>query len=112
MELKITGKNIELTDDIERHIERKLAKLSRHLPGIEETRVEVAEEKTKSRRHRFVAQVTVSVKGALLRSKEREANLLDAIDRAAEVMDRQISHFKGKRSNKGKGSSALKGELG
>lgn len=111
MELKITGKNVELTDEVRRHIERKLDKLARHLPSIEETCMEITKEKIKSRRHRFVAQVTVSVKGTLLRSGEREANLLDAIDRAAEVMDRQIGHYKGKLYSKGRGNSLSRGSF-
>ena len=111
MELKITGKNIELTDEVRRHIERKLDKLTRHLPGIEETRMEITKEKTKSRQHRFVVQVTVNAVGTLLRGEERGTNLLTAIDRVAEVMDRQIGHYKGKLYSKGRGNSLSRGSF-
>ncbi|MEE8204909.1 MAG: ribosome-associated translation inhibitor RaiA [Dehalococcoidales bacterium] len=111
MELKITGKNIELTDEVRRHIEHKLDKLARHLPGIEETRMEITKEKTKSRQHRFVAQVTVNARGTLLRGEERGTNLLTAIDCVAEVMDRQIGHYKGKLYSKGRGNSLSRGSF-
>ena len=48
MELQTTGINVELAPAIRRHIERKLGKLDKHLPGIIESRVEVSEEKTRS----------------------------------------------------------------
>ena len=46
MEIQITGKNIELTPELRQFIERKLGKLSCHLPNIIEQKVEIFEEKT------------------------------------------------------------------
>jgi putative sigma-54 modulation protein len=54
MELQITGKNIELSPAVRQYTERKLGKLSRHLPNITESKVEIAEEKTKSPQQHFV----------------------------------------------------------
>ncbi|MEE9520829.1 MAG: ribosome-associated translation inhibitor RaiA, partial [Dehalococcoidales bacterium] len=59
MELQITGKNIDLSSAVRRYIERKLGKLSRFLPNITESKVEIFEEKTKSPQQRFVVQVTI-----------------------------------------------------
>jgi putative sigma-54 modulation protein len=110
MELQITGKNIELTPEIRQYIERKLGKLNRHLPNINESKVEIFEEKTKSPQQRFVVQMTVDSRGTLLRSEERGEDLFAAADRVASIMNRQIEHFKGKFSRKGKGNSSVKGE--
>lgn len=105
MELQITGKNVELLPAVRHHIERKLGKLGRHLPNITEFKVEISEEKTKSPQQHFVVQVTVDSRGTLLRSEERGKDLLTAIDRVAEVMNRQIERYKGKLYEKGRGSS-------
>ena len=105
MELQITGKNLELLPAVRRYIERKLGKLGRHLPNITESKVEISEEKTKSPQQRFVVQVTVDSSGTLLRGEERGEGLFTAIDRVAEVMERQIEHYKGKLYEKGRGSS-------
>jgi putative sigma-54 modulation protein len=110
MELQITGKNIELTPEIRDYIERKLGKLNRHLPNITESKVEIFEEKTKSPQQRFVVQMTVDSRGTLLRSEERGEDLFAAADRVAAIMNRQIEHYKGKFSRKGKVNSSLKGE--
>jgi len=109
MELQITGKNIELTPELRKYIERKLSKLSRHLPGLMVAKVEIAEEKTRSRLQRFIAQVTLDSSGTLLRAEERGEELFSAIDRTVSIMDRQIERFKGKR-NRGKGGTSPRTE--
>ncbi len=111
MELQITGKNIELSPAVRHYIERKLSKLSRHLPNITESKVEISEEKTKSPQQHFVVQVTVDSNGTLLRSQERGADLFTAIDKVAAVINRQVEHYKGKRHDKRKGSSFARGEF-
>ena len=105
MELQITGQNIEILPTVRGRIERKLGKLGRHFTDITGCKVELVEEKTKSPQQRFVAQVTLDVNGTLLRGEERGDNLLSAIDKVVSVIDRQIERYKGKRYNKGRGSS-------
>ena len=111
MELQITGKNIELSPAVHQYVERKLGKLRRHLPNITESKVEIAEEKTKSPRQRFIVQLTIDSNGTLLRSEERGADLFTAIDKITAVMTRQIEHYKGKLYDKRKGSSFARGEF-
>ena len=105
MELQITGKNVELAPAVRRYIERKLGKLGRYLPNIIESKVEISEEKTKSRQQHFVAQVTVHTSTNVLRGEERGEDLFTAIDKVAAVMERQIEHYKGKLYDKGRGNS-------
>ena len=111
MELQITGKNIELLPTARSYIVRKLGKLSRHLPNIMESKIEVSEEKTKSPQQRFVVQVTVNSSGTLLRGEERGEDLFMAVDKVVAVMNRQIEHYKGKLYDKGRGSSLAKDEF-
>ncbi|MFC1937589.1 ribosome hibernation-promoting factor, HPF/YfiA family [Chloroflexota bacterium] len=108
MELNITGKNMEVRADVRHYIERKLGKLDRHLSNILEAKVEITEEKTRSPEQRFVAQVTIDSNGTLLRGEDRGENLFVAIDKVAEVMDRQIEHYKGKLYQRVRGSSTVR----
>jgi len=109
MELQITGKNVKLVPAVRKYIERKLGKLGRHLSDIIDYKVEVSEEKTKSPQQHFVVQVTINSSGTLLRGEERGQDLFTAIDKVAEVMNRQIEHYKGKLYEKGRGSSLARG---
>jgi len=111
VELQITGKNLELSEEIRRYAQKKIGKLNRYLPSITDSKVEITEEKTKSPQHRFVVQVTINSKGTLLRGEERAEDLHTAIDNVASVMNHQIERYKGKLYKRGKKTSRLKGEL-
>lgn len=107
MELRLTGKNMELTTEIRDFVQRKLGKLDRHLTHIKRFDVELFEEKTKFPEHHFVAQVTIDSNGTLLRGEERAEQLFAAIDKVTEVMDRQIEHYKGKRDQKSRETARI-----
>ena len=111
MELQITGKNMEILPAVRSYVERKLGKLARHLPDLTKSRVEISDEKTKSPQQRFVVQVTVDSNGILLHGEEKGQDPFTAIDKVAEVMNRQIEHYKGKLYEKGRGSSLARGEF-
>jgi len=112
MELQITGKNLELTPAVRSYIERKLGNLNHYLPSITKSKVEVFQEKTKSPQQHFVVQATIDCGGTVLRGEERGADLFEAIDKVAAVVNRRIEHYKGKLYDKGKHSSSIRGELG
>ena len=111
MEIQIAGQNMELSSAVRRYIERKLGRLNRHLPNIIASRVEIIEEKTKSPQQRYVVQITLDSSGTLLRGEGRGGDLFTAIDKVAEIMDRQIEHYKGKLYEKGRGSSLTRSEF-
>jgi putative sigma-54 modulation protein len=100
MELKITGKNVSLTHQVDNHIKRRYNKLVRHLSDIHQIKAEITEENTKSRQHRYIAQITIDSGGVILRPVERAPDILRAIDRTTEIMDRQTKRFKGKRRDR------------
>ena len=109
MDLKITGVHTDLSPETRAYMERKLGKLSRHLPGILEVNVEITREETRSPRQRLVAQITVDTGGTILRGEERGEELHQVFDRAEAVIDRQIERFKGKAQQKGRGKSLARG---
>jgi putative sigma-54 modulation protein len=96
MELVIKGKNLEIEEAAQDYIRDKLAKLERHLPDLGEVKIELTYEMTKAAEKRYVAQVTISTHGALLRAEERASNVTAAIDSVVDVLNRQIERFKGR----------------
>lgn len=97
MELIIKGKNLEVTDWLYEYVEKKVRRLDRYLPGIEEARVELSVENTRSAQHRQRVQLTLRRKGVILRTEERSADMFTSVDAALDKMRRQIDRFKGKR---------------
>ncbi|MBM4429156.1 MAG: ribosome-associated translation inhibitor RaiA, partial [Chloroflexi bacterium] len=66
MQLIITGKNMEVNEPLRKYVQRKIGKLDRYLPGIDEVRVELSVESAKSSQHRQVVQVTMRSNGTIL----------------------------------------------
>jgi len=108
LEVEIYGRNMDVTDRIEDYVTKKVGKLDRFLPGIEEARVDVAYVKSaRSAADRQVAQITVRGKGFVLRSEERADDIFAALDTALDKMQRRIERYKGKRfRGRGDGRSA------
>ncbi len=108
MDLQIASKNIDMTPALRQYVERKIGKFTRHLPSILESKVEITAEGTKSPQQRFLVRVTVNPKGTVLHGEERADDVFAAIDRVADVMTRQLEHFKGKLYEKGRGTSFIR----
>ena len=100
MQLTIKGRNVEVNDQIRGYVEKKLGKMDRYLPDIQDVRVELAEEKSRKASERDVVQVTVRTNGTMLRAEVRSGDIYSAIDAAAEKMQVQINRYKGKRRRK------------
>ncbi|HID34572.1 MAG TPA: ribosome-associated translation inhibitor RaiA [Anaerolineae bacterium] len=98
MNLIIQTHNVELTDWLRQYVEKKIGRLERYLPDIDEIRVELREESTRSASDRAVAQVTVRSRRAILRAEERTGDMFASIDAVADKLERRIRRFKGKRA--------------
>ena len=108
MQLQVSGKHIEITDSVRKYVERKLGRLARHLPDVVRAEVEVTSESTRSPGHRYAVQVTLNCKGTLLRGEERASDLFTAINKVADIMNRQVERYKGRLYRKNRGLSPAK----
>jgi putative sigma-54 modulation protein len=99
---------MEITDRIDDYVTKKVSKLDRYLPGIEEARVDLAYIKSaRSATDRQVAQITVRGKGFILRSEERADDIFAALDSALDKVQRRIERYKGKKyRGRGDGKTA------
>lgn len=110
-EVKVFGRNMDVSDKVHDYISSKAEKLDRYLKEIEETRVELSHAKNaRSASDRQVAQITVRGRRLLLRSEERSDDILSAFDTALDKMQRQIERYKGKRQ-RGRGDGRTAAEV-
>jgi putative sigma-54 modulation protein len=96
MEIQITGKNLDVLPKVRSYIVKKIGKVDKYLDKILAFEVVISEEKTRSPEQRSVVQVTINNHGTLLRAEERGPDTRTAIDKTAEVLERQIEHYRGK----------------
>ncbi len=109
--IMITVKNMELTDRIRDYVDKKTPRLERLLPDIESVKFDLSYAKNaRNRSDRYIAQITIAGKGFVLRTEERDVDLLAAIDKAVDKMQRQIERFKGKRT-RGRGDGIPASEV-
>ncbi len=100
MPISIFTRNMQVTPRLKEYIEQKTEKLDRYLPSIEDARFDLKVENTRSATHRQVAQLTVRLRGTILRAEERTSDMFAAIDAVMDKMYRQIARYKGKRQNR------------
>ncbi len=107
LEVEINGHGMEVTERVNEYVTKKVSKIDRFLPGIDEARVDLAYVKSaRSAADRQVAQITVQGKGFILRSEERADDIYSALDAALDKMQRRIERYKGKHHrNRGDGKS-------
>jgi putative sigma-54 modulation protein len=104
----VQTRNMELTDAIKEYVTNKAERLSRHLPQIEDVRVELTYLKSaRNASDRFNSEITVRGKALLLRAEERADDLHAAFDTSLDKLDRQVERYKGKHyRGRGDGRSA------
>jgi ribosome hibernation promoting factor len=100
MQLAIAGKNLEITDSLRKHVEKKIGRLDRYLPNIIDARVELTVENTRAAKDSQIAQVTLRTKHAILRAEEASSDMFASIDAVFDKMQRQADRYKGKRWSK------------
>lgn len=102
MDIKVSGRNIKVTDGLDDYVHRKLDRLDRYLPKIRDVRVDLARQNNSRGDDMSIAQITVHhERGAILRAEEKTTgDIHHAVDNAVDKMYRQIRRFKGKRIDK------------
>ncbi len=106
MELQIVAKNgVEVSETLKAYVEKKVGKLDRYLPTLDEGKVEISREGTKQPEQRFTVQVTLVSRGVLIRAQEKSKDIRTAIDKVVDVLSKRIERYKGKLYDKGRGVS-------
>jgi putative sigma-54 modulation protein len=104
MNLVLKGKNFVISDRVRDYVEKKIGKLDRYLPEIDEARVEITQEKTKSAKDRNIVQVTLRTDGTILRAENRSEAIYGSIDAVVDKIHRQIVRYKDKRVDRWHGN--------
>lgn len=106
MQLLIKGKNLEISDPVRAHVEKKLSRLDRYLDTIAQAEVEISMEKTKAAADRYVVEVTMRANGTILRGEEKAGDIHSAVDSVVDVMQRRLTRFKERIQRRGRGTVA------
>ncbi|MFZ0545461.1 MAG: ribosome-associated translation inhibitor RaiA [Candidatus Promineifilaceae bacterium] len=113
MDISINTHNVDLTDRLRAHVEKKTGRLDRYMPGLSEVRVDLSSQNTRSAVQRQSAQITIrDDRGTILRAEERSNDMFAAVDAVVDKLYRQIKRYRGKRrdTRRGGGEETVIGE--
>ena len=91
MKFIISGKNIAVTEGLKTAVEDKLGKLERYFTPETEISVTLSVEKDRQK-----IEVTIPVKGNIIRSEQVSNDMYVSIDLVEEVIERQLRKYKNK----------------
>jgi len=91
MKLIVTGRHLDLDDDIRLYAEKKVSKAETYFDRIIEAHVLLSAEK-----HRRIAEITLNAKGVTFHAQEVTENIYASIDGVVEKIDTQIRRYKEK----------------
>lgn len=97
MKFIISGKNIEVTQGLRSAVEDKLGKLEKYFTSDTEIIVTLSVEKERQK-----IEVTIPVKGNIIRSEQVSSDMYVSIDLVEEIIERQLRKYKNKIIDKNK----------
>ena len=106
MKYVIIGKNMEVTPNLDEAVRDKQGKLDKFFAPDTTAHVTLSVDKD---RHKI--EVTIPVKGSIIRSEQVSNDMYVSIDLVEEVIERQIKKYKGKLIRRHQGGSSFKKEF-
>lgn len=91
MNIIISGKNLEVTDGLRSAVEEKLGKLEKYFTPDTKVMVTLSVEKERQK-----VEVTIPVKGSIIRSEQVSSDMYVSIDLVEEVIERQLRKYRKK----------------
>lgn len=91
MRFIITGRNLEVTEGLRSAVENKLGKLEKYFDKDVDINVTLSVEKERQK-----IEVTIPVKGSIIRSEQTSSDMYVSIDLVEEVIERQLKKYKNK----------------
>ena len=91
MKFVIVGRNIEVTPGLREAVEDKIGKLEKYFNPDTEVHVTLSVEKDRQK-----IEVTIPVKGSIIRSEQVSSDMYVSIDLVEEIIERQLKKYKTK----------------
>ena len=91
MKYIITGRNIDVTESLKSAIQEKIGKLERYFSQDTEAHVTLSVEKMRQK-----IEVTIPVKGGVIRAEQTSSDMYVSIDLVEEIIENQLKKYKSK----------------
>ncbi|MDN5276752.1 MAG: putative sigma-54 modulation protein [Clostridiales bacterium] len=95
MVIKLTGKNVAITDALREQVNKKVGKLEKYFPADTEAQVTMSVQN-----YRHIVEVTIPFNGLVIRAEEATDDMYASIDKVLDKLERQIHKHKTKLEKK------------
>lgn len=102
MKFVIVGRNLEVTPGLRAAVEDKIGKLEKYFNPDTEAHVTLSVEKERQK-----IEVTIPVKGSIIRSEQVSNDMYVSIDLVEEIIERQLKKYKSKIVDKQQNASSF-----
>lgn len=106
MKFIIVGRNLEVTPGLRSAVEDKIGKLAKYFNPDTEVHVTLSVEKERQK-----IEVTIPVKGNIIRSEQVSSDMYVSIDLVEEIIERQLKKYKNKLVDKKQGAGFFRQEF-
>ncbi len=90
MRIVVTGLNVEVTDELREHVDKRFEKVARMVSELATCDVILSEERNPKIAKPHKAEANVHLKGVRINAKEHAADMRGAISEVAEEIGRQV----------------------
>jgi len=91
VQVSITGRNVDITDPLRHHVEKKLTHIKKYFDGILDAQVVLNVEK-----HRHSAEITIHANSITMHGEESTGDMYTSVDKVIDKIERQLRRYKSK----------------
>jgi ribosomal subunit interface protein len=97
MQIEVKGRNTPVSEDVREHVEKRFAKVGKQVSELAVLEVELWEERNPANPDCHVAEVTLHLKGTVLRARDASRDMVHSINLCADELARQVKRDRDKR---------------
>ena len=96
MQIDIKGRNVQVTDELRTHAERRLAKISRQVSDLAQLEIEMRKEPNPRVADSQGVEATLYLKGVTLRAREASREMGHSLNLVIDELARQVKRHRDK----------------
>ncbi len=113
MEVAVKGRNISVTEALERYATEKVERIARYFDdehSVSRAEIELIHERNASNPEPEVADTTLFINGTVLKARETSADMYASIDLMSHKLERQVRRYRGRQLDRWQGQKAKHAE--
>ncbi|CAA9455631.1 MAG: Ribosome hibernation promoting factor Hpf [uncultured Rubrobacteraceae bacterium] len=113
MEVAVKGRNISVTEALERYATEKVERIARYFDdehSVSRAEIELIHERNASNPEPEVADTTLFINGTVLKAREASADMYASIDLMSHKLERQVRRYRGRQLDRWQGQKAKHAE--